>query len=113
MTADELNPGIRETVAWLNAKGFVTTDSGDGVTHDHACDRDYPYVTIMVTDADNLMSETNRLWEALNELGVPLSPVGAGGPCIQSTFDPCNDVAVIDLMEFKDVDLRRYLKGAT
>ena len=29
---DDLDPGIALTVAWLNAKGFTTTDSGDGVS---------------------------------------------------------------------------------
>ena len=29
---DELDPGIRETVRWLNKHLFKTTDSGDGVS---------------------------------------------------------------------------------
>lgn len=29
---DELDPGIAATVRWLNEAGFVTVDSGDGVT---------------------------------------------------------------------------------
>lgn len=29
---DELDPGIRRVVALLNSRGWVTTDSGDGVT---------------------------------------------------------------------------------
>lgn len=36
-----LNPGIARTVQWLNSQGFMTTDSGDGATHDHECDRDH------------------------------------------------------------------------
>jgi len=36
---DGLNPGIRRLVVWLRANGFDTCDSGDGQTHDHACDR--------------------------------------------------------------------------
>jgi hypothetical protein len=35
-----LNPGIAKTVALLNWMGYRTTDSGDGETHDHECDRD-------------------------------------------------------------------------
>lgn len=56
-----LNPGIRETVAFLRQKGFNTTDSGDGVTHDFGCDRDYAYVCMTVSPADSLVAEADRL----------------------------------------------------
>ena len=46
----DINPGIRRTVEWLNAHGFRTTDSGDGVTHMAECDRGYAYVSIIIDD---------------------------------------------------------------
>lgn len=30
MNYDELDPGIREVVKWINDRGYTTTDSGDG-----------------------------------------------------------------------------------
>jgi len=64
-----INPGILKTVLTLRQWGFNTCDSGDGETHDFACDRDHPYVVINVP-ADQLVSESRRLFQLLLEAGV-------------------------------------------
>lgn len=55
---DDLDPGIRETVRLLRQHGFVTTDSGDGVTKPkearifevpHVCAQIHPHVMIRET----------------------------------------------------------------
>ena len=45
---DDLNPGIRQTVQLLRDHGFETCDSGDGETHDRACDRPHGYVVMTI-----------------------------------------------------------------
>lgn len=102
-----LNPGIREVVAWLNKHGFRTTDSGDGKTHDYECDRDYPYVVIRIPDAPRLVYETNRLFLLLVDLGIRARPIGRepGAVEIQASYDPGNSTAVIDVMGLDDARL--------
>lgn len=107
---DDLNPGIRRTVAFLRAHGFDTCDSGDGRTHDHPCDRPYPYVT-MRCDPARLAAESDRLRGALTATGVLVvnstrawdhdgdSPAGV---TIGASYDPCDGVGVIDLAGLDD-----------
>jgi hypothetical protein len=87
---DTLNPGIRKTVAWLRSLGFETTDSGDGRTHEHACDRDEPYVVIRV-EPEQLVEQARALDFFIRNRGIGVSPVGEGAPCLQASFDPVND----------------------
>ena len=94
---DDLNPGIRNVVKWLNEQGLTTCDSGDGQTHDHECDRDYPYVVI-VSQPDRLVSDACMLRALLGYRGIEIQPQAPGVPCIQATFDPANGTALIDLM---------------
>ena len=61
---EDLNPGIAETVTWLNSLGYETTDSGDGGTHSYGCDRDGPYVVIRVAAID-LVPRTNSVYNAI------------------------------------------------
>ena len=68
-----LNPGIVNLVTILNEHGFKTCDSGDGVTHDHECDRDYPYVVVM-SDKTKLIEDTDRLMAVLYIMGVEVVP---------------------------------------
>lgn len=99
-----LNPGIRRTVVWLNeVGGFRTTDSGDGKTHDYGCDRDHPYIVITVDKPEKfLVKEANRLHTVLLYRGIEVVPVGEGGPCIQASYDPVNEIGVIDLSNVDD-----------
>jgi hypothetical protein len=101
--ADDLNPGIRRTVAWLNENGFATCDSGDGETHDHACDREEPYVVVQVTPPSALTLDADRLRKLLTERGIKVVPVGIdGGTWVQATYDPSNRIAFIDVSHIHD-----------
>ncbi len=104
----DLNPGIRRTVAWLNGKGWTTTDSGDGETHDFECDRPNAYVVIRLKDPETLAVEAHRLLVALREeQGINLEAVNDDGrPCLQASYDPANGLALLDLMNVSDKLLR-------
>lgn len=110
MTAiSTLNPGIQKVVTLLNEHGFKTCDSGDGETHEHACDRPYGYVVIQ-TSADILVNESVRLMLLLRENGVLVEPIGLNadhpdgpiGTCIQANYDPVNGLALIDVQNIHD-----------
>lgn len=97
-----LNPNIRRTVEWLQAHGFDTSDSGDGETHACECDRDYGYVAMKVAP-DQLITETRRLFRLLTERGLSVVDMNdADRPCIQGSYDPGDDSAVIDLIYIND-----------
>lgn len=105
---DTLNPGIARTVAWLRANGFDTTDSGDGVTHLHSCDRAYPYVSMRGTEAD-----ARRLAGLLRGLGIALPPStevwGEGdiprGVSVSYSYEPVSDIGIVDLVGLADAAL--------
>ena len=109
---DELNPGIRETVRWLRSLDFDTVDSGDGETHEYECDRDEPYVVVRCHGL-LLCGEADRLARALRHRGIDLSPVYEGPVYIQASYDPANEIAVIELVGVKDDMLRRNHHAAT
>lgn len=90
-----MNKGIIKTVEWLQAKGYVTTDSGDGETHDYECDLDIPYVHMQV-DKDDMAYEARNLMLDLTELGIE---VDSGD--IQATYDPVDDIGVLSLFNIK------------
>lgn len=104
---ESITPGIRQLVAWLNSKGFETTDSGDGVTNVEAgmeCAMATPNVAIAVSP-DVLVSETRRLFSLLvSELKVAVSRINedASTVMIQATFDPGDESAVIMLTGLDD-----------
>lgn len=94
--ASKLNPGIRSTVQKLREWGFNTTDSGDGVTSEFSCDLPFPYVHI-VAQAEDLIEETDRLLNLLNDSGIDFSncphpqddPEGAmNHPSVESSYLP-------------------------
>lgn len=96
-----LNPGIVRVVEWLRAHGFDTTDSGDGATHDHPCDRPYPYVSMRGTESD-----ARRLAALLRARGVVLPasaeawPLGCEAPrgvVVSYSYDPASDIGIVDL----------------
>lgn len=106
-----LNPGITKTVAMLREHGFNTTDSGDGETHEHACDREVSYVSIVVENGRMLTSECHRLagilLEHMTEEGrQALGPMGEGEVAIQGSYDPMNLTAIIDVTGIHDRMLR-------
>lgn len=101
---NDLNPGIRKSVALLRAWGFDTVDSGDGETHTHECDREEPYIVVRVAPRA-LITESNRLARLLAQRGVTVVPLGspdAGGVAIQASYEPANQIAVIDVMGIHD-----------
>jgi len=101
---EELDPGIRKVVRWLNDNGFKTVDSGDGrtkFTEDgkplpewESGDPDFdmviphPHVVIEVTP-EALVSETDRLHRLVQER-VAVEPIGFDdeGVSLQGTYDP-------------------------
>lgn len=102
-----LNPGIVNTVAWLQSKGLQTVDSGDGKTHDFECDRDHAYVVMVVKPAD-LAAEADRLMALLRLAGIEVKahgPEGTTHPAISASYDPGNGVAILDLMYVDDAIL--------
>ena len=72
-----LDKGIRKTVAWLNANGFGTTDSGDGVSkfdgvpedEQMDCAMDVANVAMSVEPAD-LLAEADRLLALCVSIGL-------------------------------------------
>jgi hypothetical protein len=105
----DINPGIAQTVAWLNANGFRTTDSGDGETHMAECDRPYPYVVIILDSPLDIVPEVDRLALLLADLGVVVGPLDetGGGPYIQGMYAHSAGPALIDMMNISDKTLFR------
>lgn len=102
-----LNPGVRRLVRVLREAGFDTCDSGDGATHDHECDRSYPYVVIRVRPAE-MAEEARRLRKVLRAFGCAVDTaigMDESEPAIQATYDPVNDIATIDLTGVTDAAL--------
>lgn len=101
-----LNPGIRATVQWLREKGFNTCDSGDGQTHDHACDLPVPFVHIRV-HPHYMTAEAIRLMALLESChGIDFNnaphpqddPEAASRyPHIEASYSPVDGVAIISL----------------
>jgi hypothetical protein len=105
----DLNPGIREWVRRLNEAGFRTCDSGDGETHDHACDREWGYVTAIVAEADQLVAEVRRLVALIRSWGVPIAPMTMDGPTtgavyVQASYSPrpLDGIAFVDVQGCHD-----------
>jgi hypothetical protein len=103
---ETLNPGIRKLVRILRDAGFNTVDSGDGRTHEHVCDREYAYVSIRVGEPQHLIDKSRALQVLLAGLGVSIQEIGLEErPCIQATYDPANNLAMIDLAYVDDTML--------
>lgn len=103
-----INPGVRKLVALLREHGFNTCDSGDGKTHDFACDREYPYVVCAVTP-DTLVAEAHRLVEVLRAKGVQLAPLTVDGHTrggdVQAYYGPLDGFAHVEVTGVTDNDL--------
>lgn len=81
---EDMDPGIRQTVRWLNNNGFITTDSGDGKTkyadgEEPCCAMPFPNVAIQ-TKPEALAADCDRLADLLREKGVQVKPMGEEGP---------------------------------
>ncbi len=122
---DELDPGIRNVVRWLNDNGFRTVDSGDGRTKftedgrplpewdsgdpDYDCVMPFPHAIIAVTP-HQIVSECVRLRDLIEARGISVEP--QSGPDtgdtvnIQGTYDPaCEHPAFILLTGLADSHL--------
>lgn len=90
---DDLDPGIRGVVRFLNLNGFRTTDSGDGVSK-AGSGQDFdpvPHVH-MVVRPERMLDEAERLLFALRTIEVT-----PDGMSIQATYDPADGTAVLSL----------------
>jgi hypothetical protein len=127
---DDLDPGIRQVVRWLNDNDFTTHDSGDGKTkfqedgetplpdwatgdEGYDCVMPFPHV-IMSVAVDVMGPECVRLRDLLLERGLP---VGVQGPdddiSIQGSFDPCLEKHPAYVMLFGLDDVRLIGSSAT
>lgn len=80
----ELDPGIRQVVRWLNDNGFRTTDSGDGKTkyvegEEPCCALPFPNVALKTTPKD-LVTDCDRLADLLRGRGIEVRSMGWDGP---------------------------------
>lgn len=110
----ELDPGICWTVQWLREHGFDTCDSGNGSkAGTMECALPYPNVTMRVSP-DYLIAETRRLRSLLVETGIDVVPITTDEqPCIQGSYDPSDDVAIVVLFGVNDAILQdAVLNGA-
>jgi hypothetical protein len=98
---NDLDPGIRETVRWLNDKGFLTVDSGDGVSKaGQYGEGDYlpfPHVAMLSTPS-HLVADADRLLRLLEEHGVSFEPDQSETDAhIEASYSP-NDGHVIIML---------------
>lgn len=96
---EDINPGIVRTCRWingLNSNQFRIVGSGDGETHMHECDRDDAYVVLQWMGCE-LPRGSQKLKEAIEGLGIEVSPIGEGDVWIQANYDPANGLAFIDI----------------
>jgi hypothetical protein len=103
---DELNPGIVRTVGLLRLHGFRTTDSGDGETHDHGCDRDIGYVSVVLSAGADMVKEVHDLYDLLVSAGVDFDAVEepGGHPVvgIQASYSPVDKLKILDVSGIHD-----------
>jgi hypothetical protein len=101
-----ITPGIIKTVEWLNANGFITSDSGDGVTNVEAGMEgalDYPNVAIPVQPT-GLVYLASALLILLKRVGVEVLPASEDTsiPCISASYDPADNSAIVMLYGVDD-----------
>jgi hypothetical protein len=111
MNFNEINPGIVKIVAMLQANGFNTVDSGDGVTNVELELEDaleFPHV-FMVVDPDKLVTESQRLYDLLEPAAnfnpdvemIPDQPLGT----IEVSYSPVDKSCVMALSGLDDAFL--------
>lgn len=85
---ESLDPGIRETVSFLQENGFYPSEAGDASEDEDEYIRSLPHI-FWSTDHDGLTAETDRLVELLRAVGVSVGPLGPENNVqIQATYDP-------------------------
>lgn len=107
---NEIDPGVRRLVRWLNDRGYRTTDSGDGVTKVGTmdCALRVANVAILATCFD-LVQEARSLLEDFAKIGVIVENIE--GATIQATYSPIDNVAVILLLGVSDEHLPPDVSG--
>ncbi len=107
-----LDPGIKNTVQWLQDHNFTATDSGDGVSKlqgedPYACALPFPHV-VMVTPPADMYTEADRLWQLLLDTGFDVDASFVENeqvmPCIniEATYSPANKTSMILLTGIND-----------
>lgn len=112
---DDLDPGIRRLVTWLQDLGFQTTDSGDGTTKfaqgwTEECAMPFPHVAMVCSPYD-MLTEADDLRSYLESAGVVLTPEGVEGPTLVASYDPADSSAILLLSHVADTDLPAHLPG--
>lgn len=75
---DKLDPGVREFVRFLREHGYVTTDSGDGVSKPpEARTMDFAHVVVRLPDEFNIAAKANILVQLCRRHGYPNTVVEA------------------------------------
>lgn len=107
MNFNEINPGVVKLVAMLQAHGFNTTDSGDGVTNVPLMEGVLarPHIFIVV-EPDKMIYESHRLYELMQDKAnfdqdvemIPPQPTGV----IEVSYSPIDKTAVIGLLNLDD-----------
>lgn len=104
----DLNPGIVETVRYLNDRGFETCDSGDGETHKYECDHPNPYVVVLSNESIGLTATADLVKEAVEALGiefvVPSSTDTDSYPFIEASYSPVDKTGVVYVGNVRDAD---------
>ena len=108
---DDVDPGIRRTVAWLRSHGFNTTDSGDGVTKFRLakergeepmdCAIEIPHVHIPLKCAENGIATADRLMRVLRDQAGLVVNQGD----IQVVYDPAVRMSILSLYNVDDARL--------
>ena len=111
---EELDPGIRETVAWLRARGYNTTDSGDGKSKANLIAQGIalaiPHVFVLVPFS-SAYATAHALADDLAEIGVvpgPHTPFGAD-LSIEIRYSPFDRTTILMLCGLDDGGLRYAL----
>lgn len=108
----ELDFGIRLVVIMMEEFGFVTSDSGDGVSKGPVDECVMPFPHVVITHEEfngkdwmvNLYS-SRRLRSELRKVGIEPTPQGQPGPSIQYMYCPVENRSHIILMGLADKDL--------
>lgn len=98
---DDINPGIMRTCRWINSlksrpQDYRIVDSGDGETHLYGCDREEPYVVILL-ETSGLAQACDVLKEYIESLGIEVSEVGRGEVWVEGNYDPVNGLQFINV----------------
>lgn len=102
---DELCPGIKKTVEWLQNLGYETVDSGDGVSNEGmGCELPFPHVFMQI-EGLGLVAAAKTLMGQLANAGVRVGemlPDGTPQPKIEVSYDPLDDTAILALLYVDD-----------